>query len=92
MRERANRYEIERSVEYRFRSKEGPIAGSGLTINISRTGVLFQANQDLEVGRGIELVIRMGSNVKLMLEGLTVRSEGGYVAIATGKHRLRPDG
>ncbi len=93
---RANRYEIERPVEYRFRSLEGPIAGSGLTINISRTGVLFQADQDLEVGRRIELVIRMGpgdrSEVKLILEDLTVRNEGGYVAVATKKHKLRSDG
>ena len=31
-------------------------------------------------------------DVKLTLEGLTVRSEGGYVAVATKKHKLQPDG
>ena len=97
MPERANRYKIVRPVEYRFRSLEGLIAGSGLTINISCTGVLFQANCDLEVGRRIELVIRMGPtmgdrHVKLMVEGLTVRNEDGYVAVATRKHKLRSDG
>ncbi len=98
MQQRANRYKIVRPVEYRLRSSEGPIVGSGQTTNISRTGVLFQANHDLEVGRGIHLVIRIGPtigdslDVKLTLEGLTVRSEGGYVAVATKKHKLQPDG
>ncbi len=58
MQERANRYKIVRPVEYRLTSSDGPISGSGRTANISKTGILFQADHGLEAGRRIHLVIR----------------------------------
>lgn len=95
MQERANRYEIHRPLEYRVRDSTGPIVGSGRTLNISRRGVLFQTERDLKVGRKIELVVRMGAalgdgpDVNLMVQGVTVRSQDGNVAVAIKKYKLR---
>ena len=61
MLERPNRYEIHRPLEYKIRGTGGPVVGAGRTLNISRRGVLFHAEEDLKVGKRIELVVQMGS-------------------------------
>ncbi len=95
MQQRANRYEIHRPLEYRIRDSAGSIVGAGRTLNISRKGVLFQTERELKVGRRIELVVRMGTalgegpDVNLLVQGVTVRSHDGNVAVAIKKYKLR---
>ena len=95
MLERPNRYEIHRPLEYKIRGTAGPVVGAGRTLNISRRGVLFHAEEDLKVGRRIELVVRMGSalgkgpDVNLVVQGVTVRCAQGNVAVAIKKYKLR---
>ncbi len=95
MLERPNRYEIHRPLEYKIRGAAGPVVGFGRTLNISRNGVLFHAEEDLNVGRRIELVVRMGSalgngsEVNLVVQGVTVRCTKGNIAVAIKKHQLR---
>ena len=95
MLERPNRYEIHRPLEYKIRGAAGPVVGAGRTLNISRRGVLFHAEEDLKVGRRIELVVRMGSalgkgpDVNLIVQGVTVRCMKGNVAVAIKKYKLR---
>ena len=95
MLERPNRYEIHRPLEYKIRGATGPVVGAGRTLNISRRGVLFHAEEDLKVGRRIELVVRMGAalgkgpDVNLIVQGVTVRCMKGNVAVAIKKYKLR---
>ena len=95
MLERPNRYEIHRPLEYKIRGAAGPVVGAGRTLNISRRGVLFHAEEDLKVGRRIELVVRMGAalgegpDVNLIVQGVTVRCMKGNVAVAIKKYKLR---
>ena len=104
MLERPNRYEIHRPLEYKIRGATGPVVGAGRTLNISRRGVLFHAEEDLKVGRRIELVVRLlgfgacrrmgsalgkGPDVNLIVQGVTVRCMKGNVAVAIKKYKLR---
>ena len=95
MLERPNRYEIHRPLEYKIRGTGGPVVGAGRTLNISRRGVLFHADEDLKVGKRIELVVQMGSalgkgpDVNLVVQGVTVRCTKGNVAVAIKKYKLR---
>ena len=98
MRHRPYRYDIRRPVEFRFfRDGSGPLTGTGSTINISRRGLLFQTDKEVEVGTKVEMTIRMGPGpveasdvVSLHVEGITVRTEPGKVAVSIKKHRLAP--
>lgn len=95
MRERAQRFEIKRPVEFRLRSPGTRKEGIGQTLNISKGGVLFQTETPISTGRKIDLTVDVGDAlggppVILHVEGITIRSEDGAVAVAIKKHRLRP--
>ena len=85
--QRPMRYDIQRPLEYRLRDPAGPIFGRGRTVNISRRGLLFQTETEVNVGSKIECVIRMGPSsapgpdVNLHVQGVTVRSRAGRVAV-----------
>ena len=65
-------------------------------MNISRKGLLFETQPDVRVGAKIELVVQMGAvleegpDVRLHVQGVTVRSRSGKVAVAIKKYRLYP--
>src|SRR5207245_7897561 len=52
---RAQRFPIHTSVAYRVLGDLGWMTGR--TVNVSRTGVLFESNQPTNVGASIELVL-----------------------------------
>ena len=94
MRRRANRYSIVRSLAYRLRGASSSKEGSGRTLNISRSGLLFETTSSPEVGSRIELSVQLGEvlggpNVKLQAKGITVRSDHGETAVALKKRQLR---
>ncbi len=53
----APRYSIERSLSYRMRGIRPPVAGTGVTVNISSHGVLFTTDQPLPSGKPVVLEI-----------------------------------
>ncbi len=80
-----------------MRKGSGHLQGTGHTLNISRRGVLFHTEETLSVGSRIEVVIQMGpgldnpaDQISLRVQGVTIRSEGGDVAVSIKKYRLRP--
>ncbi len=95
MRERPNRYDINRPLQYRVREGTRFVSGTGRTLNISRKGVLFHTEGPMRVGSKIEITVQMGAPmddgpaVKLHVQGLTVRIDEGNVAVAIKKYRLR---
>ncbi len=95
MQERATRFAIRKPVEFRLKSPGVRKEGSGQTVNISTGGVLFETQEEIGPGRKIEMTVAVGDAmggppVTLHVQGITLRSEGGLVAVAVKKHRLRP--
>lgn len=96
MQERPERYDIHRRLSYRARTPQGSVEGEGETINISRRGLLFATDHEIEPGSKIELVVEMGDligagrKVQFHVQGVTVRKQPGSVAVHIRKHKLRP--
>jgi len=98
MRSRPERYQIQRPLSYRARTPDGPVEGEGETINISRRGLLFASDREIEPGSKIELVVEMGDpsgdgqSIEFHVQGITVRKQERSVAVMIKKHKLRPEG
>jgi hypothetical protein len=96
MQARAKRFSIQRPLEFRLRGFGGGSLGSGRTVNISRRGLLFETDHDIGLGAKIECIVEMGPtddggpDVNLHVQGVTVRSQRGTVAVAIRKYRLKP--
>ena len=80
-----------------FQPGARPSSGSGSTINISRRGLLFKTEDEVEIGTKVKMTIRMGpgpaadsADVSLHVQGIAVRTEPGKVAVSIKKHRLSP--
>ncbi|HZS52053.1 MAG TPA: PilZ domain-containing protein [Bryobacterales bacterium] len=94
--DRPIRFDIERLVEFRVADAKGATPHQGRTINISSSGVLFHTDQQLAVGRKLEMVVHMtqtspdGVDVNLYLLGTVVRSGPGWAAARVRKHQILP--
>ncbi len=93
---RPRRFEIDRPIEFRLADSRDAPRLYGRTVNISTGGVLIQTDQNIPVGRKVEMVVRMeklapdSADVDLRLYGVTVRSGDGWVAAQVRKHQLLP--
>jgi hypothetical protein len=92
----ADRFPIEREVRYRILNKRSsPEEGTGKTINISSTGVLFTTDQILIPGKRLELSISWPlqldnkCNLKLVARGRVARLEQGRAAIEIQQYEFR---
>ena len=99
MQSRSPRFEIQKPVEYTVKTPSGKVEGHGRTLNISRRGVLFETHEEqVAVGRKIELVVQMGDAVgtgapiHLKLQGVIIRTDNGSVAVSIKKYQLQSDG
>jgi hypothetical protein len=96
---RANRrYELRLPVHFRV-SQKGVVArwGSGLTRDISTSGLSFRARKPVPVGAHVELVLDWPAKyaetqpVDLQITGFVVRSDNGRTAVRITSHRFRVD-
>ena len=92
----SDRFPIEREVRYRLLGKRGnPEEGTGKTINISSSGVLFTTEKDLVPGKRLELSISWPAqldnkcNLKLVAQGRVARMEQGRAAIEILQYEFR---
>lgn len=95
MQNRSPRFPIQRPVAFRLKAPGKALEGSGQTVNISSGGVLFETEGEISVGRKIELVVEIGDAlggppVSMHVQGITLRSRDGAVAVQIKKHKLRP--
>jgi hypothetical protein len=95
----ADRYPIEREVRYKVLSKkDGDEAGTGTTINMSSSGVLFTTDHLLIPGKRLELAISWPAQLngtcalKLVAKGRVVRYEEGRAAIQIQQYEFRTKG
>jgi len=92
------RYELHLPVHFRI-SQKGVVArwGSGLTRDISTSGLSFRTRKPLPVGSHIELVVEWPAKygdqqtIDLQLTGFIVRSDSGRTAVRITSHRFRID-
>ncbi len=95
----ADRYPIERDVRYKVLSKKSPDeVGTGTTINMSSSGVLFTTEHLLVPGKRLELAISWPAQLngkcalKLVAKGRVVRYEQGRAAIQIQQYEFRTQG
>jgi hypothetical protein len=91
------RFPLALAVEYRLLGR-GARRGSGWTLNISSTGVLFEAAESEPLSGSIELMVSWpfvmdgGCALKLVMKGRVVRIEGRGIAIESTQHEFRTAG
>lgn len=94
-RRRHRRYPIVLGVQYRVTRGRAERLGSGTTLDVSRRGVLFRADDSLPAGSYVELTMEWPVLWKgvypltLVMRGQVVRSDGNEVAVRTREHVLR---
>lgn len=94
----SRRYELHLPVHFRV-SQKGVVArwGSGLTRDISTSGLSFRTRKPLPVGSHIELVVDWPAKyadthvIDLQLTGFVIRSDSGRTAVRITSHRFRID-
>jgi hypothetical protein len=95
-RRRSSRFPIEREVRYKTLSQRSEvIQGSGKTLNISSSGVLFTADHDLPVGTRLEVSISWPAQLNekcllnLVARGRITRQESGHLALQIQQYEFR---
>ena len=90
------RFPISLALEYKlFKSNQASAKGAGTTINLSSSGVLFESDQLLSVGRGLNLFldwpVRRDGQVDMVLciAGRIVRTAGTSVGVEIRKCEFR---
>ena len=94
-----SRFPIVRELRYRLIGGRGNSEwGTGQTLDISSTGVLFTAEEPLPPGRRLELSISWPAQLngkcpmKLVARGRVARCRGNDVAVELDKHEFRTQG
>lgn len=91
----AVRFPIEREARYKIYSRSTIEAGSGQTINMSSTGVLFTTQRMLRPGERVELSVHWPAQLdnkcplKLVVIGRVARSVETAAAIAIERYEFK---
>lgn len=92
----SDRFSIERDVRYKvLNKKSGDESGSGRTVNMSSTGVLFTTEQMLLPGRRVEVSISWPAQLnnkcalRLVARGRVVRFDDGKAAMEIQQYEFK---
>jgi hypothetical protein len=95
----ADRFPLERDIRYKIVSKRlGHEQGSGKTINMSSSGLLFSTDGTLLPGKKVEVAVSWPAQLenrcalKLMARGRVVRTEKGRAAVEIQQYEFRTMG
>ena len=95
-RRRSSRFPIEREVRYKTLNQRTEIlSGSGKTLNISSSGVLFTSDHDLPVGTRLEVSISWPAQLNercllnLVARGRVTRHMKGQLALQIQQYEFR---
>lgn len=98
-RRNSSRFPIERNVFYRVMSKRNQNeTGTGVTKNISSSGILFTTQQMLLPGKRVEIAVSWPAQLddrcqlKLIARGKVIRSEPGMAAVEIQQYEFRTMG
>jgi hypothetical protein len=91
-----SRFPIQQYVHYRILgARSDPASGTGQTLNISSSGILFKADSLLVPGKHLELSINWPAQLdgkcplKLVARGWVKRCHGSQVAVEIEKYEFR---
>lgn len=85
--ERAPRFPLHLTLRYRRTGTDS--WQNGRTINISRTGILFYAEDHLSPDSLLEMEVSFPSEVMMRCQGSLVRSEGMHFAVSLHRYQIR---
>jgi len=95
----SGRFPIQSEIFYRvLEGRNRVLAGKGVTLDMSSTGILFTTEHPIQEGKRVELSVdwpaKLDGNcrLKLVALGRVVRSEGVTAAIAIEKYEFRTQG
>jgi hypothetical protein len=95
-RRRSSRFPIERELRYKTLNQRSEIlAGSGKTLNISSSGVLFTSDHELPVGTRLEVSISWPAQLNervllnLVARGRVTRHLKGQLALQIQQYEFR---
>jgi len=90
------RYPVRNALQYRSPGRAAPaFGGSGWTVDLSASGVLFESEEALPAGVEVEVEICWPAGARSVWErglwarGRTVRREGNRTAVAFVRHEFR---
>jgi hypothetical protein len=92
------RFPIEQEVRYKIFNRNTIEVGSGRTINMSSSGILFTAERPLAIGERFEVAVDWpvrldnGCALNLVTTGWVLRIEGTRAAIASERYEFRTRG
>jgi len=91
-----DRFPLENALRYRFVEAKNPApAGTGQTLNMSSTGMLFKVESALPVGQKIEVSVDWPAQLnatcglKLVALGKVIRSSAEQAAVSIDKYDFR---
>jgi c-di-GMP-binding flagellar brake protein YcgR len=92
------RYDLRLPLHYRV-SQRGlpPRAGSGMSCDLSTTGIAFRCRRPLPVGAHVEMIIAWPAKydevhpMDLVITGFVVRSDAGRTAVRVTSRKFRTD-
>jgi len=95
-RRRSSRFPIERELRYKtLNHRAEPLVGTGKTLNISSSGVLFTTEHDLPVGTRLEVSISWPAQLNdrcllnLVARGRVTRNAKGQLALQIQQYEFR---
>lgn len=95
-RRRNRRYDLRLPIHYRLSLKGEPArSGSGLTLDMSTTGVSFRSRRPLPVGSHIEMTVNWPARygdiypIDLQITGFVVRSDNNRTAVRMTSRKFR---
>jgi PilZ domain len=94
-RRRTTRFPVSEDLKYRVLHKSSRIAGAGKTLNIGSGGVLFTTEEQLPLGRQVEIAVnwpaRLGGTcpLKFVASGRVVRAEASVAAVLIERYEFR---
>ena len=94
-----SRFPVREEVKYRtIQAKVPKAAGAGTTLNIGSSGILFTTEEQLPMGRLVEIAVnwpaRLGGTcpLKFVATGRVVRSEANVAAVRIERYEFKTRG
>jgi hypothetical protein len=98
-RRESNRFPLQEELHYRvLQSKLESISGTGRTLDMSSSGILFSTQQRLHLGRLVEVAVHWPARLdgkcplKFVAVGRVVRSESHAAALKIERYEFRTRG
>ena len=90
-----SRFPLQEEVQYKLVNRSAKITGSGKTLNIGSSGILFTTEERLPLGRTVEISVnwpaRLGGTcpLKFVALGRVVRADADKAAVRIERYEFR---